>query len=122
MEFVHSIHRDWAYTAIAINAFAGIWTLMGIKVPSLKRKKYFFWPAYVGWIALVIQVALGLIMFSDGTYSAEPQHYFYGFIFLMMIGGLFAYSRSLGAKKALIFGLVALFFAAMAIRAIFAVG
>jgi hypothetical protein len=121
MEFVRKFHEDWAYTAIAINIFAGLWTLLGMRT-SLLRKKYFYWPAYAGWIAILLQVALGIYMFSEGTYSAPAQHYFYGFIFLMMIGGLFAYMRSLGSKKALVFGCVALFFAAMAIRAIFAVG
>ncbi len=120
MQFLRRLHEDWAYTAIAINVAAGLFTLIGMNNPKLKRWKYFYWPAYAGWIAILIQIVLGFVMFFEGTYTAPVQHYFYGYIFMIGIGVLFAYIRSLGKRKALVLGITALFFAAMAVRAIFA--
>ena len=115
------IHHDWAYTAITLNVFAGIWTLIGMKVDVVKRKKYFLYPIYVGGVALVIQAFLGISLLLFTNDVAPSMHYFYGFIILMVIGGIFAYSKSFGKKKYLIFGITALFIAASSIRSILVV-
>lgn len=121
MDTIRTIHEHWADTAIGINLLAGIFTLVFMGKPRIRNHKYFYFPIYAGWIALLIQVFLGIYLFSEGTYSADPQHYFYGFIALIAIGFFFAYLRSMGKKKPLILGILAIFFAAMSVRAIMAV-
>lgn len=121
MSTLLKIHHDWAYTAVAINVFAGIWTLIGMKVDVVKRKKYFLYPIYVGWVALAIQALLGISLLLFTTVQAPSMHYFYGFIALMVIGGVFAYSKSFGKKQYIILGCVALFLVALSIRTILVV-
>jgi hypothetical protein len=116
MSTLLKIHHDWAYTAIALNAFAGIWVLIGMNVAVVKRKKYFLYPIYVGWIALAIQALLGIALLMFTTTQAPSMHYFYGFITLMVIGGVFAYSKSFGKKQYIILGCVAIFLGALSVR------
>ncbi len=121
MEILLKIHHDWAYTAIALNVFAGIWLLIGMNVNVVKSKKYFLYPIYVGWVALAVQALLGISLLLFTNEQAPSMHYFYGFILLMIIGGIFAYSKSFGKNKYLILGIVAIFLAALSIRSILVV-
>lgn len=93
------IHHDWAYTAITLNVFAGIWTLIGMKVDVVKRKKYFLYPIYVGGVALVIQAFLGISLLLFTNDVAPSMHYFYGFIILMVIGGFLLIQNPLVRKN-----------------------
>lgn len=112
-------HHDFAFLAIAINLFAGIWMLISLKLVDLKRKKYFYAPVFVGWIAICVQAFLGISLYMSGEEVGQGKafHYFYGFIAMMTAAILFAYSRSLGSKKILIFGISSLFLAGLGIRA-----
>jgi hypothetical protein len=121
METLYNIHHDFAYTALVLNVFAGIWTLIGMKVDVVKRKKYFLYPIYIAWGALTIQVFLGVSLLLFTKHQAPSMHYFYGFISLMVMGGVFAYSKSFGKKKYLILGIVAIFLAALSVRTIMVV-
>ena len=109
MEILLKIHHDWAYTAIALNVFAGIWLLIGMNVNVVK------------WVALAVQALLGISLLLFTNEQAPSMHYFYGFILLMIIGGIFAYSKSFGKNKYLILGIVAIFLAALSIRSILVV-
>lgn len=119
MNELERFHHDFAFLAIALNLIAGIWMLVSLKFVELKRKKNFFVPVYVGWVAICVQAFLGISLFMSGAEvgSQKGFHYFYGFIAMMTAAILFAYSRSLGNKKILIFGLSSLFLAGLGIRA-----
>lgn len=121
METLFKIHHDWAYTAIVLNFLAGLWMLIGMNFANLKRKKYFMYPIYVAYGALVLQVFLGVSLLLFTKHQAPSMHYFYGFISLMIVGGIFAYSKSFGKKKYLILGIVAIFLAALSVRTIMVV-
>ena len=116
METLLKIHHDFAYTALVLNVFAGIWTLIGMNVDVVKKKKYFIYPIYVAFGALTLQVFLGISLLLFTKDQAPSMHYFYGFIALMVMGGICAYSKSFGKKKYLILGIVALFLAALSVR------
>lgn len=111
-------HHDMAYAAILINFGAGIWMLTSLKVKDLKRKKYFFTPVYIGWLAIAIQGFLGISLFMVGNEveSTKGFHYFYGFIAMMTAAVLFSYSKTLGSKKILIYGISSLFLAGIGTR------
>lgn len=119
MNELYRFHHDFAYIAIVINLVAGVWMLISLKLVDLKRKKYFYAPVYVGWLAICIQAFLGISLYMSG-YEVGPGkafHYFYGFIGMMTAAILFSYSRSLGNKKILIFGISSLFIVGLGIRA-----
>jgi hypothetical protein len=119
MNTIHSIHHDFGYTVIIINALAGIFTLIGLKVRAISRWKYYLYGAYAGWIAMLIQVVLGIVLFSSGDYDDVPKfHIFYGFVGLISVGLIFAYRKSLGKRKAMWIGIFALFLAGVGVRAI----
>lgn len=111
-------HHDWAYGTILINASAGIWMLISLKYKQLCRKKYFLWPVYFGWLAVAIQVFLGISLYMNDYHVEHGKgfHYFYGFIALMTASVLFSYRNSLGSKKVLIYGISSLFLAGLGIR------
>lgn len=111
-------HHDWAYASIAINLFAGILMLISLKFVDLKRRKYFFTPVYFGWLAISVQSLLGISLYMSGE-KVDPSkgfHYFYGFIAIMTAGIIYSYSRTLGKKKILIYGISSLFLAGLGIR------
>ncbi len=121
MDTFLKIHHDWAYTSVALTLFAAIWTLIGMNVGVVKRKKYFLYPVFAAAGALVVQVFLGISLLLFSNVTAPTMHYFYGFIMLMIIGGVFAYSKSFGKKQYMIFGITALFLFALSIRTIMVV-
>lgn len=119
MDELYRFHHDFAYLSIAINFIAGIWMLISLKLVDLKRKKYFYAPVYFGWLAICIQAFLGISLYMSGYEVGQGKafHYFYGFIAMMTAAILFSYSRSLGNKKIIIFGISSLFLAGLGIRA-----
>ena len=112
-------HHDMAYGTIVVNLLAGIWMLLALKMKDLKRKKYFFAPVYAGWLTISIQGFLGISLFMSGSEvsPAKGFHYFYGFIAMMTAAVLFSYSKTLGSKKILIYGISSLFLGGIGIRA-----
>lgn len=86
METVLSIHRTWAYVAIAANAIAGIVMLLAWRIPRFRGR----WNWWVTWAAegmMLVQIALGITLVSSAKYKGVPRfHMFYGFIAFLTIG------------------------------------
>lgn len=118
MDAAVNVHHDFAYIAITVNALAGIWTLFGLKFITIKRKKYFYIPTYVGWACMGLQALLGISLYMSNHRVPETKsfHYFYGFLTLIILGFLYGYMRTFGNRKAMIFGISSIFIAAMALR------
>ena len=118
MNELFRFHHDMAYLAIAFNYFAGFWMLASFKYKDLRRKKNFFAPVYVGWLAICIQGFLGISLYMTGQEvgTGKGFHYFYGFIAMMTAAVLFSYSKTMGSKKILIYGISSLFLAGISTR------
>lgn len=111
-------HHDMAYAAIAVNFGAGIWMLLSLKFKHWKRYKYFYTPVYAGWLAICVQGFLGISLYMSG-YEVDQEkgfHYFYGFIAMMTAAILYSYTKTLGSKKILIYGISSLFLAGIGTR------
>ncbi|MFN8015518.1 MAG: hypothetical protein U0R17_02775 [Acidimicrobiia bacterium] len=119
MNELERFHHDFAYLAIAINILASIWMFLSLKIVDLKRKKYFFAPVYIGWLAICVQAFLGISLFMSGEKlgTGKGFHYFYGFIAMMTAAILFSYSKTMGKKKILIYAVSSLFLGGLGIRA-----
>jgi len=118
MNELFRFHYDMAFATIFINFGAGIWMLVSLKWKHLKRKKYFYAPVYAGWLTIAVQGFLGISLFMTGSEveTTKGFHYFYGFIAMMTAAILFSYSKTLGSKKILIYGISSLFLAGLGIR------
>ncbi|MGB2756977.1 MAG: hypothetical protein WBD02_04860 [Acidimicrobiia bacterium] len=121
METVLSIHRTWAYVAIAANAIAGIVMLLAWKIPRFRGR----WNWWVTWAAegmMLVQIALGITLVSSAKYKGVPRfHMFYGFIAFLTIGALSSYRKQLRGRPVMLLGLygaAGLFIMGLGIRAI----
>lgn len=121
METVLSIHRTWAYVAIAANAIAGIVMLLAWRIPRFRGR----WNWWVTWAAegmMLVQIALGITLVSSAKYKGVPRfHMFYGFIAFLTIGALSSYRKQLRGRPVMLLGLygaAGLFIMGLGIRAI----
>ena len=121
METVHSIHKTWAYIAIAANAVAGIVMLCAWKIPKV-RGRWNWWITWVAQGAMLVQIVLGITLVSSKEYQGVPRfHMFYGFIAFLTIGALSSYGKQLRGRPVMLLGLygaAGLFIMGLGIRAI----
>jgi multisubunit Na+/H+ antiporter MnhF subunit len=71
----------------------------------------------IGWVLIVVQGAMGLIRYIEGPRPADPVHILYGITAALALPFVFTYTRDRNARQALLlYSLVSLFIAGLAIR------
>ena len=110
------LHAANAVLVIAANALAVGWGAAYVFRGRLPGRIYAHLLA--GAQALVIaQVALGLLLLSDGSRTADDLHYLYGALALAAVLSPWLYAPPVPAKRLVWFTAASLFAAALSIRA-----
>lgn len=69
--------------------------------------------------ALLLQVLLGVLLFSGGDYSGLSRlHMFYGFVAFTAIGLAYSYRAQMKGRLEMFYGFVGLFLMGVGIRAV----
>ena len=109
-------HAVVAVLVIAANALALIWG--AVYVVRKRPPGRLFAHVLAGAQALVIaQVALGLLLLSDGLRSNDRLHYVYGVLALFAVLSPWLYAPPVPARRLLWFTGAALFATALSVRA-----
>jgi hypothetical protein len=113
---MRGLHANWFFVAVITTGVVGIWGLGAAitkKVPGL-------WFKVATWVAIgamLVQVALGFLAYSEGFRPAEEFHLFYGFVILFTFAFAYIYRTQLAKRPALAYGLLLLFVMGLGLRA-----
>lgn len=83
--------------------------------------KVFLWAVAAVVVALVFQIILGVIIFSNGT-DPGNQHVFYGVVIAVTFSFAYIYRTQFRKRPTLYYGLLLLFSMGLAIRGIMTFG
>jgi hypothetical protein len=110
------IHDRLATTMLLFMAVAGIWGLVAF-VRGGTLSGSLAGTFVIGQALIVAQVVAGVVMVVDGSQPSTPVHYLYGLTAILVLPFAWTYLRERDARQALlIYSLLALFVAGLAIR------
>ena len=118
---MRTLHANWFFVAVVSNGIVGTW---GLVLASLRRRpnRWFFVAAGVGVVAMVLQVAWGLILFGQDARPADDFHLFYGYVILFTFAFAYIYRTQIERRPALAWGLLLLFVMGLGLRSWATVG
>lgn len=115
---MEGLHANWVYVAVAATGAVGLW---GIVLAALRRNpgRLFRPAAYGATVAMLVQIGLGLILFSDDAHreAADSFHVFYGMVVLFTFAFLYIFRAQAERRPALVWGIALLFVMGLGIRA-----
>ena len=113
---MRSLHANWFWVAVVSTGLVGLW---GLALAIMKRPadRWFRLAAGVATVAMLMQVAFGLIAFGQGHEPADDFHLFYGFVILFTFAFAYIFRAKLAKRPALAYGLLLLFVMGLGLRA-----
>jgi hypothetical protein len=103
---------------VGANALVGLWALGAHGLAPL-RANALWWCTGVAYVAVFVQVALGVALVAIEDIEAPEFHMFYGFLCIIAVAIVYSYRNQLEAYRYLLFGGGSLFIMGLAIRAMF---
>jgi tryptophan-rich sensory protein len=116
---VSEFHQFWGYFSAAFAGITGLWGLIISRRPEPPRA--FLRVVWFAIGALLLQIVLGVILYSSGT-NPGNQHVFYGVVIAITFAFAYIYRAQFRKRPALYFGLLMLFAMGLAIRGILTFG
>lgn len=110
------LHAANALLLIAVNVLAVGWGALYLRRRTAPGRLYAHALA-LGQSLVIAQVALGLLLLSDGRRSADKLHYLYGVLALGAVLSPWLYAPPVPARRLLWFTAAALIGSALAVRA-----
>lgn len=109
-------HREWFYVAIGSTGLVGLW---GVIAAIAKREptRAFVWARGVAIGAILVQVAAGVYMYSNGLKPGNAFHVFYGVVIVVTLTLAYLYRTTMARKPALTYGILLLFVMGLGLRA-----
>ena len=114
-----SIHTTWGYVAAGVSGVVGLWGVLMARRESVPRT--FYWAAGIAVVALLLQIIIGVYLFSQGT-DPGNQHVFYGVVIAVTFSFAYIYRAQFRKRPALYYGLLLLFTMGLGIRGIMTFG
>ncbi|MEZ5340202.1 MAG: hypothetical protein R2706_01785 [Acidimicrobiales bacterium] len=115
------LHTNFAWVDVALNAVAGVWALGAHWYAGLRRREL-WWFVTAAYVAVFVQVLIGVVLMNVNDLEPDRFHLFYGFVALASVGIIYSYRQQLEHHKYLLFGFGGLFIAGLGMRAIFLAG
>ena len=116
VDTVLQFHQEWFYVAIVSTGLVGIW---GLALAIMKKQppRPFVWARGVAIAAILIQVAAGVYMYSNGLQPGNAFHVFYGVVIVVTLTLAYLYRTTMARKPALTYGILLLFVMGLGLRA-----
>lgn len=110
-------HQYWGWAAVVVGASVGMW---GLVLAARRRDpgKVFWAGVAVATVVTLGQIATGVYMVGAMGRDAGDQHVFYGIVVAFVLAFAYIYRLQLSRRPALSYGLLFLFVAGLALRAI----
>lgn len=116
---VSSIHTTWGYVAAGISGAVGLWGVLMARREQAPRA--FYWAAGVAIVALLVQISIGVYLYSQGT-NPGNQHVFYGVVIAVTFSFAYIYRAQFRKRPTLYYGLLLLFTMGLGLRGIMTFG
>lgn len=116
------IHAQLAVTATVYSGVVGLWALyLALRKRGLSSS---LWGALaINELIFIAQAGFGIALWIEGLRPARAVHWLYGLLGILTLPAAFAFTRGRGERReALIYALVCLFLAGVAIRATLTAG
>ncbi len=114
---VRVLHDGLANTALMYALLLALWSFwLYVRRSELTSQ---FWGALaIAALIFVVQAAIGVIMVLQGRFPWRDVHYLYGVLGVITLPAAFAFMRGRGGfREALLYGVILLFLAGVALRA-----
>ena len=121
LPLVVSLHRSVGWYVVGLLGLIGLWGI-GLAVFQRDPNRPFWIAAGVGFVAGVVQVALGLVGFAVEDHDPGNQHLFYGVVLMFTFAFVYIYRSQFSKRPALAYGLIFLFSMGLGIRGIMTFG
>lgn len=111
-----TFHTDWFFVAVCSTGAVG---LTGVVFALLKRRPgpWFMWARGFAIGAMIVQVAVGVILYQQGHRPASGFHVFYGVVIAFTLTFAYVYRAQLARRPELAYGLLLLFVMGLGLRA-----
>ena len=108
-------HLVLAWVVIIANGLAGAWALAAHRYERL-RVKQLWWFTGFAEIAVLVQVALGVLLYQDHKGQDFGFHMLYGFSAAFAVAIIYSYRSQLKDKTYLLYGCGGLFIMGLGLR------
>lgn len=116
MSTVLTFHQNWFYVAVVATGLVGAWGLV-LAVMKKELPTVFLWARGAAIAAMLIQVAAGVYLYSEGIRPGDSFHVFYGVVIVVTFSLAYLYRTTMERKPALTYGILLLFVMGLGLRA-----
>jgi hypothetical protein len=113
---VLAFHQGWFWVAVVSTGLVGLWGL-GLAVARRQPDRVFGVATGVALVAMLAQVASGLVLYARGMRPGDGFHLFYGVVIVVALAIAYVYRAPMRRRPALSYGLLLLFVMGLGLRA-----
>lgn len=113
---VLSFHQNWFYVAVVSCGIVGVWGVV-LAIAKKDPNKAFVIARGVAIVAMLIQVAAGVYLYSNDVRPGSGFHVFYGVVIVITLTLAYVYRSTMAKRPALTYGILLLFVMGLGIRA-----
>jgi hypothetical protein len=108
-------HEEWFYFAVISCGVVGV---TGLVLAAMKREpsRWFSYLRGVAIAAILIQVASGVSLYSNGLEPGNSFHMFYGVVIAITLTLAYLYRSTMAKRPALTYGVLLVFVMGLGIR------
>jgi len=109
-------HEQWFFVAIGATGVVGLWGLV-TAIAKRELPGAFIWARGIAIATILIQVAAGVYLYSNGMKPGNSFHVFYGVVIVVTLTLAYLYRTTMARKPALTYGILLLFVMGLGLRA-----
>jgi hypothetical protein len=113
---VLAFHQGWFWVAVLSTALVGLWGL-GLAVARRLPGRPFTLATGIALVAMLTEVASGLVLYARGMRPGDGFHLFYGVVIVVTLAIAYVYRAPMRRRPALSYGLLLLFVMGLGLRA-----
>ncbi len=111
-----TLHQNWFYVAVISTGLVGLWGVI-LAITRRPPGRAFGIARNAAIIAMLIQVALGALLFGSGMTPGNAFHIFYGAVIAVTFTLAYIYRATMDRNPALWYGILLLFVMGLGLRA-----
>lgn len=118
---MRNLHEVLGWVVIVSNGLAGGWALAAHKIEAVRHRLLWLLTGFAQ-VLILLQVLLGVFLFSARDIHVEQFHMFYGFVAMITVGLIYSYRHQLRDHLYALYGGGGLFLMGLGLRAAFLQG
>lgn len=116
LDVVLQFHRTWFWVAVISCGVVGAWGFLA-GVTRRDPGRVFTYARGAAIAAMLVQVAAGVYLYSNGVRPGNSFHVFYGVVIVITFTIAYLYRSTMARRPALTYGILLLFVMGLGLRA-----